>query len=143
MCEIYVYINIHTQTHIANISFVPSLFLFLKSQYLILFILFYWIFSSYFKHYPLPPPAPIPPSHSLVSIKVLPLPITLSTSVPWLMMMMFFPWGCKPFSSFSLFSNSFIRVPVFTPMVSCKHPHLYLYDSGRASEDTSISGSCQ
>jgi len=31
----------------------------------------------------------------------------------------------NPFSSFSLFSNSTIGVPVLSPMVSCKHPHLY------------------
>jgi hypothetical protein len=48
-----------------------------------------------------------------------------------------------PFSSFSPFSNSFIGSPMFSPMVGCKHPHLYWLGSGRASQETAIAGSCQ
>ena len=82
-------------------------------------------------------PTLLPSPPQLVSMKVLPLPITLSTSVSWLMMMLFFPWGCKPFSSFSPFSSSFIGVPMFSLMFRCKHPPLYLYDSGETSVETS------
>jgi hypothetical protein len=32
---------------------------------------------------------------------------------------------------------------LLSPMVVCKHPHLYLSGSGRASQETAISGSCQ
>jgi hypothetical protein len=32
---------------------------------------------------------------------------------------------------------------VLSPMVGCKHPCLYLPGSGRASQETAISGSCQ
>ena len=39
--------------------------------------------------------------------------------------------------------NSSIGVPVLSPMVGWKHPPLYLSGSGRASEETTISGSCQ
>jgi hypothetical protein len=49
----------------------------------------------------------------------------------------------NPFSSFSPFSNSSIGDSVFSPMVGCEHPPLYLSGSGRASQETAISGSCQ
>jgi hypothetical protein len=32
---------------------------------------------------------------------------------------------------------------VLSPMVGCMHPHLYLSGSGRASQETAVSGSCQ
>jgi hypothetical protein len=49
----------------------------------------------------------------------------------------------NPFSSFSPFSTSSIGDLVFSPDVGCKHPPLYLSGSGRASQETAISGSCQ
>ena len=49
----------------------------------------------------------------------------------------------KPFSSFSPFSNSSIGNLVLSPMVGCKHLPLYWSGSGRASQETAISGSCQ
>jgi hypothetical protein len=49
----------------------------------------------------------------------------------------------NPFSSFSPFSNSSIGDPVLSPMVGCLHLPLYLSGSGRASQQTAISDSCQ
>jgi hypothetical protein len=49
----------------------------------------------------------------------------------------------NPFSFFCPFSNSSIGDPVLSPMVGCKHLPLYLSGSGRPSEETVISGSCQ
>jgi hypothetical protein len=60
----------------------------------------------------------------------------------WLILLFLF-WHCYPFGSFSPFSNSFIGDPVLSPMVGCKHPPLYLSGYGRASQDTTISDSCQ
>jgi hypothetical protein len=48
-----------------------------------------------------------------------------------------------PFSSFGPFSSSSIEDSVLSPMVGCKYPPLYLSGSGRASQETAISGSCQ
>jgi hypothetical protein len=36
-----------------------------------------------------------------------------------------------------------LEVPVLSLMVGCKHPHLYWSGSGRASQETAVSGSCQ
>ena len=44
----------------------------------------------------------------------------------------------KPFSSFSPSSKSSIGVPVLSPMVGCKLPHLYWSESGVASQETAI-----
>ena len=58
----------------------------------------------------------------------------------WLILL-FFPWGCKPHSAPSVLS--------LTPSlgtqcsVNYKHLPLYLSGSGRASQETAISGSCQ
>ena len=52
-------------------------------------------------------------------------------------------WVANPFSSFSPFSNSYIGNPILSPMVGCKHPHLFYSGSGRASQETTISGSFQ
>jgi hypothetical protein len=56
-------------------------------------------------------------------------------------------WHCcslygaaNPLSSFSPFSNPSIGDPVLSPMVGCEHPPLYLTGSGRASQETAISG---
>jgi hypothetical protein len=43
----------------------------------------------------------------------------------WLTLL-FFLWGCKPFSSFSPFSDSSIGDPVLSPMVDFEHPPWYL-----------------
>jgi hypothetical protein len=51
--------------------------------------------------------------------------------------------AANPLSSFSPLSNSSIGDPVISPMVDCKHLPLYLSGSGRASQETAISGSCQ
>jgi hypothetical protein len=41
------------------------------------------------------------------------------------------------------FSSSFIGDPMLSPMDGCEHPLLYLSGTGRASQETAISGSCQ
>ena len=41
------------------------------------------------------------------------------------------------------FSSSFIGDPVLHPMDDCEHPLLYLPGTGRASQETALSGSCQ
>jgi hypothetical protein len=46
-------------------------------------------------------------------------------------------------SSLGTFSSSFIGVPVFHPIDDCEHPLLYLPDTGMASQDIAILGSCQ
>jgi hypothetical protein len=58
-------------------------------------------------------------------------------------------WHCcsphgaaKLLSSFSPFSNSSIGDPVLSPMVGYKHSPLYWAGTGRASQETAISGSC-
>jgi hypothetical protein len=52
-------------------------------------------------------------------------------------------WGTNPFSSLGTFSSSFIGDPVLNPIDDCEHPLLYLSGTGRASQETAISGSCQ
>ena len=51
--------------------------------------------------------------------------------------------AANPFRFFSLFSNSSIGDPVISPMFGCEHPPLYLSGSGRYSQETAISDSCQ
>ena len=51
--------------------------------------------------------------------------------------------AANTFSSLGIFSSSFIGEPVLCPMDSCEHPLLYLSGTGRASQETAISGSCQ
>jgi hypothetical protein len=46
-------------------------------------------------------------------------------------------------SSFSPSSNSSIRTPMLSPIVGWEHPPLYLSGSGRASQQTTISGFLQ
>ena len=48
-----------------------------------------------------------------------------------------------PFSSLGTFSSSSIGGSVFHPIDDCEHPLLYLPGSGRASQETAISGSFQ
>jgi hypothetical protein len=43
-------------------------------------------------------------------------------------------------SSFSLFSNSSIRDPTLSTIIGCEHPPQYLSGSGKASQETVISG---
>jgi hypothetical protein len=58
------------------------------------------------------------------------------------LILLFFLWVANSFSSLSSFSNSFIGVSVLSPMVGCKHLHLYLPGSSRASQERAISGLC-
>jgi hypothetical protein len=55
---------------------------------------------------------------------------------------LFLLWGANPFGSFSPFSNFSTGYPV-CPMIGCEHSLLHLSDSGRASQETAIPGSCQ
>ena len=48
-----------------------------------------------------------------------------------------------PFRSLGTFSSSFIGDPMLSPMDDCEHPLLYFSGTGRASQQTAISGSCQ
>ena len=56
---------------------------------------------------------------------------------------MFLLWGCNPFSSLGPFSSSFIGNLVLRPLDGCEHPLLYLSGTGRASQETAVSGSYQ
>jgi hypothetical protein len=57
---------------------------------------------------------------------------------------MFLLWGCKPLQLLGyFFYSSFIGDPVLLPMDDCEHALLYLPGTGRASQQTAISGSCQ
>ena len=49
----------------------------------------------------------------------------------------------NPFNSLGIFSSSSLGDPVLSPMDGCEHPLLYLSGTGRASQETAISGSCQ
>jgi hypothetical protein len=51
--------------------------------------------------------------------------------------------AANPFSSLGPFSSSFIGDLVLNPMVSYEHLLLYLTGTGRDSQETAISGSCQ
>jgi hypothetical protein len=59
------------------------------------------------------------------------------------LILLFFLWFAKPFSSSSPFSNSSIENLMLSPMVGCKHMPLYLSGFGRVSQETAISGYCQ
>jgi hypothetical protein len=53
-----------------------------------------------------------------------------------------FSYGiANPFSFLSSVSILSIRVHLLSPMGGCEHPHLYWSVSGRASQETAISGS--
>jgi hypothetical protein len=56
---------------------------------------------------------------------------------------MFLLWGFSSLWLTGYFSGSFIGDLVLRPMDDCEHPVLYLPGTGRASEETAISGSCQ
>jgi hypothetical protein len=51
--------------------------------------------------------------------------------------------AANSFSSLGTFSSSFTGDPVLCPMDGCEHLLLYLSGTGRASQETAISGSCQ
>jgi hypothetical protein len=51
-------------------------------------------------------------------------------------------WGFSPLQVPGYFSDSFIGYFVFYPLDDCEHPLLYLLGTGRASQETAISGSC-
>ena len=56
---------------------------------------------------------------------------------------MFLLWSFSPLQLPGYFSGSFIGDLVLRPMDDCEHPLLYLPDTGRASQKTALSGSCQ
>jgi hypothetical protein len=58
----------------------------------------------------------------------------------WLILL-FFLWGCKPLQLLQSFLTPLLEE--LNPMVDCEHPPLHLSGSGRASLETSISGSFQ
>ena len=61
----------------------------------------------------------------------------------WLILL-FFLWDGNPSSPSVLsLTGTSIGVSVLSLMVGYKHPHLYWSGSGRASQKTTISGSCQ
>jgi hypothetical protein len=62
----------------------------------------------------------------------------------WLICIDVLPMGASyPFSSLGTFSSSFIGDLVLCPIDDCEHPLLYLPSTGRAPQETAISGSCQ
>ena len=56
---------------------------------------------------------------------------------------MFLLWGFGPLQLFGYFSGSFIGNLVLHSIDDCEHPLLYLPGTGRASQETAISDSCQ
>ena len=56
---------------------------------------------------------------------------------------MFLLWGFSPLHLPGHVSGSFIGDLVLHPMDDCGHPLLYLPGTGKASQETAISGSCQ
>ena len=80
------------------------------------------------------PEIPIPSSLTLLLWRYSPTDPLLPPHYPIIPLY----WGLSRVSSFSSFSNSFIVVPVLSPMIGCEHPPLYLSGSHRA-----ITGSCQ
>jgi hypothetical protein len=51
--------------------------------------------------------------------------------------------AANPFNFLGPFSSSFIGDPVLSPMDGYEHPLLYFSGTGRASQETAISGSRQ
>jgi hypothetical protein len=49
--------------------------------------------------------------------------------------------AANPFSFLGIFASSFITDPMHHPIDECEHPLLYLSGTGRASQETAISGS--
>ena len=56
---------------------------------------------------------------------------------------MFLLWGLSSLQLPGYFSGSFIGDLVLHPMADCEHPLLHLLGTGRALQETAISGSCQ
>jgi hypothetical protein len=56
---------------------------------------------------------------------------------------MFFPWGFSPLKLPGYSSGSFIGDLVLCPMDDCEQPLLHLSGTGRALQETAISGFCQ
>ena len=61
----------------------------------------------------------------------------------WLVHIVVSPMGLQTPSALWVFSSSFIGDLVLSPMDGCEHPLLYLSGTGRASQETAISGSSQ
>ena len=53
------------------------------------------------------------------------------------------PMKLPSLSALSVFPHSSIRVSMFSLMVDCEHLPLYLSGSGKASQEKTITGSCQ
>jgi hypothetical protein len=53
------------------------------------------------------------------------------------------PWSCKPPQSLQSLLQLLHQDPALSPMVGCEHPSLYLSGSGRASQESVITGSFQ
>jgi hypothetical protein len=71
-------------------------------------------------------------------------PMGLSMCTLWFVHIVVSPnEASSSFCSFSPFSNSCIGDLVLSPMVDWEHPPLYLSGTGRVSQETAISGSCQ
>jgi hypothetical protein len=51
--------------------------------------------------------------------------------------------AANPFSFLGTFSSSSIGYSLFSPMVGCELPPQYLSGTGRPSQETAKSGSCQ
>jgi hypothetical protein len=58
-------------------------------------------------------------------------------------MLMFILWGFSPLLFPGYFSGSFMGDLVLHPIDDCEHPLLYLPATGRASQETAISCTCQ
>ena len=56
---------------------------------------------------------------------------------------MFLLWGFRLLQLPGYFSGSFIGDLVLHPVDDCEHPLLHLPGTGRASQETVISGSCK
>ena len=68
-------------------------------------------------------------------------PVSSSSNSGWLILL-FFLWVSNPTRSFCSFSKSSIGDPLLSPMVGCEHLHFYWPGSGRVSQETAISESC-
>jgi hypothetical protein len=101
---------------------------------------------------PLQAPYPIPPPSASMSVLHYP-------PIHTCLIVLALDWGIKPSQDQGpplplmphkassdpsvLPPNSSIGVPVLSPMVGCKHPHLCWSGSGRASQQTAVSVFCQ
>jgi hypothetical protein len=70
--------------------------------------------------------------------------VSESSGWVWLVDIVVIPMGLKPLQAPLILSlTSPLVEPRLSLKVACEHPPLYLSGSGRASQETAISGSCQ